>query len=381
MRRDRIAKLGAAMEAAAVDSLVLCGQQNVSYATGARMPAADHVRASWWRAVAVLERGAPWPHLYTDFPEGAPAEWPDEFLHRAIEVETAAGAARARREARRGQGGDRRRAVPAVGRVARPGCRRCGRGDGSGQADEDARRARVHSSGPGHQRSRHARRAAVGGSRRARDRALGRVPARGRRARRDREHRRPRVPGDAVVGRRRARSASPASRCSRYRRAPTSCSSATSVDRHRYQPARLRVRLRCAHGSSDKTRTTVSAISSRAGRAVVDRALAACEAGRDRRPTSSTRLRPTTDCGPGCRTSTWPTASAPTARRCRSSGTTLGTEFDASITLQPGMVLVFEPVVWDDGARRPPFRGDRRGDGRRIRAAVGAGRRSTESPS
>ena len=93
MRRDRVAKLGAAMEAAKIDSLLLCGQQNVAYATGARVPAADHVRAAWWRAVAVLERGAPWPHLYTDFPEGAPPEWPDEFLHRAIEVETAAGAA------------------------------------------------------------------------------------------------------------------------------------------------------------------------------------------------------------------------------------------------------------------------------------------------
>jgi len=30
-------------------------------------------------------------------------------------------------------------------------------------------------------------------------------------------------------------------------------------------------------------------------------------------------------------------------------GTDLGQEFDASLTLQPGMVLVFEPVVWDDG--------------------------------
>jgi Xaa-Pro aminopeptidase len=70
----------------------LCGQQNVSFATGARAPAADHMRAAWWRAVAVLERGAPSPHLYTDFPEGAPGEITDEYLHRAIEVETAAGA-------------------------------------------------------------------------------------------------------------------------------------------------------------------------------------------------------------------------------------------------------------------------------------------------
>jgi Xaa-Pro aminopeptidase len=90
--RDRAEKLRAAMEAADVDTLVLCGQQNVAYATGARMPAADHMRASWWRACAVLERDEPWPHLYTDFPEGAPSEIPNEFLHRAIEVETTAGA-------------------------------------------------------------------------------------------------------------------------------------------------------------------------------------------------------------------------------------------------------------------------------------------------
>ncbi len=31
-------------------------------------------------------------------------------------------------------------------------------------------------------------------------------------------------------------------------------------------------------------------------------------------------------------------------------GTDLGTEFDTSLVLAPGMVLVFEPVVWDDGA-------------------------------
>ncbi|HEV7524422.1 MAG TPA: M24 family metallopeptidase, partial [Acidimicrobiia bacterium] len=30
-------------------------------------------------------------------------------------------------------------------------------------------------------------------------------------------------------------------------------------------------------------------------------------------------------------------------------GTDLGDAFDATLTLQPGMVLVFEPVIWDDG--------------------------------
>ena len=30
-------------------------------------------------------------------------------------------------------------------------------------------------------------------------------------------------------------------------------------------------------------------------------------------------------------------------------GTDLGPDFDAALVLQPGMVLVFEPVIWDDG--------------------------------
>ena len=92
MRRERVAKLHEAMGAAEIDTLVLCGQTNVSYATGARIPASDHVRASWWRAVAVLEQGDPWPHLYTEFPEGSAPEHPDDHIHPAVEVEAADGA-------------------------------------------------------------------------------------------------------------------------------------------------------------------------------------------------------------------------------------------------------------------------------------------------
>jgi Xaa-Pro aminopeptidase len=93
MRRERIDKLRTAMTAAGIDNLVLCLQSNVSYATGARVPAADHVRASWWRDVAVVECDDPWPHLYTEFPEGAPADLPNDHLHAAVEVEAGAGAA------------------------------------------------------------------------------------------------------------------------------------------------------------------------------------------------------------------------------------------------------------------------------------------------
>jgi len=92
MYRDRFVKIQTAMRAARVDVLVLCGQNNVNYATGARSPAADQMRASWWRTVVVIEADGPWPHIYTEFPETVPSEIPTAFVHRAIEVETPAGA-------------------------------------------------------------------------------------------------------------------------------------------------------------------------------------------------------------------------------------------------------------------------------------------------
>jgi len=98
MRRDRVEKLRDSMSAAGVDVLVLCGQNNVAYATGARAPAADHLRASWWRPVVVFARDDDWPHLFTEFPEGAPSDFPADRLHAAVEVETREGAAQLVRE-------------------------------------------------------------------------------------------------------------------------------------------------------------------------------------------------------------------------------------------------------------------------------------------
>jgi Xaa-Pro aminopeptidase len=50
------------------------------------------VRASWWRAVAVVRGDDPWPHLYTEFPEGSAPELPDDHIHSAVEVEAVDGA-------------------------------------------------------------------------------------------------------------------------------------------------------------------------------------------------------------------------------------------------------------------------------------------------
>ena len=53
--------------------------------------------------------------------------------------------------------------------------------------------------------------------------------------------------------------------------------------------------------------------------------------------------------GRGSRTCTSPTASARTAPRCPWSGPTSATSSTTPLVLAPGMVLVFEPIVWDDG--------------------------------
>jgi Xaa-Pro aminopeptidase len=92
MRRDRLTKVHAAMNAADVHALVLCGQSNIAYVTGARVPPADHMRSAWWRNVAVVRRDDWWPDLHTEFPHGAPPELPSARLQPAIEIETAAGA-------------------------------------------------------------------------------------------------------------------------------------------------------------------------------------------------------------------------------------------------------------------------------------------------
>ncbi|HYL52922.1 MAG TPA: M24 family metallopeptidase [Acidimicrobiia bacterium] len=102
MRRGRIEKVRTAMDAAGVDVLLCCSQSNVSYVTGARVPSGDHARAGWWRPVAVFRREEDWPHLYTWFPDGAPADLPAEHLRAGVRVEAADGAEQLARALPRG---------------------------------------------------------------------------------------------------------------------------------------------------------------------------------------------------------------------------------------------------------------------------------------
>jgi Xaa-Pro aminopeptidase len=83
MRAERHARLQARLAEQGLDGLVLLGTSAVAYATGADAPGCDSGRAALVRAVAVVVAGAAHPHLFTPFPEGAPAELPADHLHPA----------------------------------------------------------------------------------------------------------------------------------------------------------------------------------------------------------------------------------------------------------------------------------------------------------
>lgn len=81
---DRAAKLQDGLERAGLDGLVLLGSSNVAYATGALMPGFDASRALIARPVAVVARGDEQAHLYTPYPDGAAADTPEDRVHAAV---------------------------------------------------------------------------------------------------------------------------------------------------------------------------------------------------------------------------------------------------------------------------------------------------------
>jgi Xaa-Pro dipeptidase len=89
MRRERHRRLVSEMQGQGFDALILLGGSNVSYATGARVMGSDFGRAAYHRPVAVVlatdEEG---PHLFTPFPEGAPPDLPDDHVHGHVPVDS-----------------------------------------------------------------------------------------------------------------------------------------------------------------------------------------------------------------------------------------------------------------------------------------------------
>jgi len=81
MRAERHAKLQEQLVARGLDGLVLLGTSAVAYATGAEAPGCDSSRAALLRTVAIVVTGASHPHLFTPYPEGAPPELPADHVH------------------------------------------------------------------------------------------------------------------------------------------------------------------------------------------------------------------------------------------------------------------------------------------------------------
>jgi Xaa-Pro dipeptidase len=93
MRRDRHRKVVDALDDQGLVAAVLLGQQNIAYALGARAPATDAARAAHQRMVAIVTADGDAPHLFTRFPDGVPPELPADHVHGALSVEWAEGAA------------------------------------------------------------------------------------------------------------------------------------------------------------------------------------------------------------------------------------------------------------------------------------------------
>jgi len=93
MRRETGARLRAAMKDQGVDALILLGNGNVVYATGASWPLLDAGLSHVERPVAIVLADDEYPHLFLPFREGASDETylPADHLHPPLYLEFAEG--------------------------------------------------------------------------------------------------------------------------------------------------------------------------------------------------------------------------------------------------------------------------------------------------
>ena len=93
MRRETGARLRAAMKDQGVDALILLGNGNVVYATGASWPLLDAGLSHVERPVAIVLADDQHPHLFLPFREGASDETdlPADHLHPPVYLEFAEG--------------------------------------------------------------------------------------------------------------------------------------------------------------------------------------------------------------------------------------------------------------------------------------------------
>ena len=86
MQRERMERMQGIMRQQGLDALVLLGNTNVAYATGAIWPLADSGRANFEQPVAVVLADAQWPHLFTPMREDdrLREKMPADHLHGPV---------------------------------------------------------------------------------------------------------------------------------------------------------------------------------------------------------------------------------------------------------------------------------------------------------
>jgi Xaa-Pro dipeptidase len=86
MHRDRSRRLRALMREQGLDALVLLGNTNVVYATGAIWPLADSGRANFEQPVAVVTVDDEWPHLFSPLraEDRLRVELPEDHIHGPV---------------------------------------------------------------------------------------------------------------------------------------------------------------------------------------------------------------------------------------------------------------------------------------------------------
>ncbi len=89
LRRETGARLRAAMAERGVDAMILLGNNAVVYATGTSWPLGDAGLSYVERPVAVVVAGDEWPHLFLPFREGVAheAELPADHVHGPVYLE------------------------------------------------------------------------------------------------------------------------------------------------------------------------------------------------------------------------------------------------------------------------------------------------------
>ena len=86
MQRERMSRLRSLMAEQGMDALVLLGNTNVVYATGAIWPLADSGRTNFEQPVAVVLADDEWPHLFSPLrvDDGLAAAIPEDHLHGPV---------------------------------------------------------------------------------------------------------------------------------------------------------------------------------------------------------------------------------------------------------------------------------------------------------